>query len=64
LNHDPNAAWGPEMRRAGIENAALYLVRPDGYVALADREANPERLRHYFGERMFRQQSGEGRHDG
>lgn len=44
-------AWQPEMRRAGLQSAALYLIRPDGYVALADPEAEPERLRHYFAER-------------
>ena len=41
-------AWQPRMRRAGLRRAAAYLVRPDGYVALADRYADPERLRHYF----------------
>jgi 2-polyprenyl-6-methoxyphenol hydroxylase-like FAD-dependent oxidoreductase len=40
--------WQPKMRQAGLSTAALYLIRPDGYVALADREADPERLRHYF----------------
>lgn len=42
-------AWRPGMRRAGLQSAALYLIRPDGYVALADPHADPERLRHYFG---------------
>jgi hypothetical protein len=41
-------AWRPEMRRAGIRRAALYLVRPDGYVALVDPHADPDRLRDYF----------------
>jgi 2-polyprenyl-6-methoxyphenol hydroxylase-like FAD-dependent oxidoreductase len=41
-------AWRSEMRRAGLARAALYLVRPDGYVALADPHAEPERLRDYF----------------
>ena len=41
-------AWQSGMRRAGLQNAALYLVRPDGYVALADPRADPERLRQYF----------------
>jgi 2-polyprenyl-6-methoxyphenol hydroxylase-like FAD-dependent oxidoreductase len=41
-------AWQQEMRRAGLVRAALYLVRPDGYVALADPHADPKRLRHYF----------------
>jgi len=41
-------AWQPQMRRAGLRRAALYLVRPDGYIALADPHARPQRLRHYF----------------
>jgi 2-polyprenyl-6-methoxyphenol hydroxylase-like FAD-dependent oxidoreductase len=28
-------AWSPSMRRAGFQRDAAYLVRPDGYVALA-----------------------------
>jgi len=44
-------AWQPGMQRAGFQNGALYLVRPDGYVALADRRADAERLRQYFSER-------------
>ncbi len=51
--------WPPAMRRAGLKRAALYLNRPDGYVALADPQADPERLRHYFAER-----GGLGRHGG
>lgn len=31
--------WGPDMRRAGILRDAAYLVRPDGYVALAGSPA-------------------------
>jgi hypothetical protein len=42
--------WRQEMRRAGL-SAGFYLVRPDGYVALADPHADPERLRRYFEER-------------
>jgi hypothetical protein len=49
-------AWQPEMRRAGLERAALYLIRPDSYVALADPRANPERLRRYFAETHYRLQ--------
>jgi 2-polyprenyl-6-methoxyphenol hydroxylase-like FAD-dependent oxidoreductase len=41
-------AWRPEIRRAGLRRSALYLIRPDGYVALADPHADPERLRDYF----------------
>ena len=28
--------WSPEMARSGLQENAVYLVRPDGYVALAD----------------------------
>jgi 2-polyprenyl-6-methoxyphenol hydroxylase-like FAD-dependent oxidoreductase len=41
-------AWRPGMRRAGLRRGALYLVRPDGYVALADPRADAGRLRRYF----------------
>ena len=41
-------AWESGMQRAGLHNGALYLVRPDGYVALADSNADSERLRQYF----------------
>jgi 2-polyprenyl-6-methoxyphenol hydroxylase-like FAD-dependent oxidoreductase len=41
-------AWKTQMRRAGLEKDALYLVRPDGYVALADPNASVEGLRRYF----------------
>jgi hypothetical protein len=44
-------AWESGMRRAGLQHGALYLLRPDGYVALADPTADPERLREYFAER-------------
>ena len=44
-------SWESGMQRAGLQNAALYLVRPDGYVALADPDADPERLRKYFAAR-------------
>jgi hypothetical protein len=40
-------AWTPEMSVAGLVRGALYLVRPDGYVALADPDGDPERLRGY-----------------
>ena len=33
---------------------ALYLVRPDSYVALANSGASPERLRQYFTKRGWR----------
>ena len=52
-------AWQPGMRRVGLKRAGLYLIRPDGYVALADRQADPGRLRRYFAERGALGQHGE-----
>jgi 2-polyprenyl-6-methoxyphenol hydroxylase-like FAD-dependent oxidoreductase len=46
-------AWTPEMGRAGLVRGALYLVRPDGYIALADPDGDPERLGRYFTSRGF-----------
>lgn len=45
--------------------AALYLVRPDGYVALATARAEPELVRHYLHQRGdVGQRSGQVRHAG
>ena len=41
-------AWQPGMQRAGLQKGGLYLVRPDGYIALANSSADPQRLRQYF----------------
>ncbi len=41
-------AWTPKMARSGFVRRAFYLVRPDGYVALADPGGGPERLNRYF----------------
>jgi hypothetical protein len=40
--------WSLSARRAGLGRGAVYLVRPDGYVALADPDANPAKLERYF----------------
>jgi 2-polyprenyl-6-methoxyphenol hydroxylase-like FAD-dependent oxidoreductase len=44
-------AWRPHMKRAGLEPNALYLVRPDGYVALADPAAGAAVLAAYLDRR-------------
>src|SRR4029450_4815406 len=40
--------WRPEIGRAGLRRNAVYLVRPDGYVALADPEGSAVRMTTYF----------------
>lgn len=40
--------WTPAARRAGLERDALYLVRPDGYVALAADGGDADGLRRYL----------------
>jgi 2-polyprenyl-6-methoxyphenol hydroxylase-like FAD-dependent oxidoreductase len=40
--------WERAHEDAGLEHDAAYLVRPDGYVALADADAKPEALQRYF----------------
>lgn len=43
--------WTPAAARAGILRSAFYLVRPDGYVALADSHGGALGLRKYLIER-------------
>jgi 2-polyprenyl-6-methoxyphenol hydroxylase-like FAD-dependent oxidoreductase len=46
--------WEPAMRKAGLRSGALYLVRPDGYVALADAGQSAAALARYLDERRIR----------
>jgi hypothetical protein len=43
--------WTPEAKNAGLLRSALYLVRPDGYVALANSDGLANGLRSYFTKR-------------
>ena len=43
--------WRPGFARAGLARDAAYLVRPDGYVGLADPEGSPKALEGYLRER-------------
>jgi 2-polyprenyl-6-methoxyphenol hydroxylase-like FAD-dependent oxidoreductase len=46
-------AWAPAVRRSGLRQGAAYLVRPDGYVALAvDRTLAPTALVQYLDSRL------------
>jgi 2-polyprenyl-6-methoxyphenol hydroxylase-like FAD-dependent oxidoreductase len=40
--------WGPSVENAGFANGASYLIRPDGYVALADATSSPAHLENYL----------------
>ncbi|HEY4164682.1 MAG TPA: FAD-dependent monooxygenase [Dongiaceae bacterium] len=43
-----NFPWHAEHATAGLAKDALYLLRPDTYVALADATGAPEALERYF----------------
>jgi 2-polyprenyl-6-methoxyphenol hydroxylase-like FAD-dependent oxidoreductase len=45
--------WRPDMDRAGLRRNALYLVRPDGYVALADPEGRSAAVTAYLDARKL-----------
>jgi 2-polyprenyl-6-methoxyphenol hydroxylase-like FAD-dependent oxidoreductase len=48
-------SWSPAHQAAGIGRGALYLLRPDSYVALADpAAADAGALARYFSERALR----------
>jgi 2-polyprenyl-6-methoxyphenol hydroxylase-like FAD-dependent oxidoreductase len=40
--------WRPAIDPTGLMRNAVYLVRPDGYVALADPDASPTKLASYL----------------
>lgn len=41
--------WTPAARRAGLEQDAIYLVRPDGHIGFVRREPDIDGLRAYLG---------------
>ncbi len=45
--------WRSQMTRAGVRRNALYLVRPDGYVALADPEGSATAVASYLDARTL-----------
>ncbi|KAG6308783.1 hypothetical protein E4U45_006696 [Claviceps purpurea] len=46
--------FGEGCSAAGLVRDALYLVRPDGHVALVERGGRPEVVERYFAERQMR----------
>jgi 2-polyprenyl-6-methoxyphenol hydroxylase-like FAD-dependent oxidoreductase len=46
-------AWQAQMRRCGLKRDALYLIRPDGYVALAADQVRLQALREYLDARKL-----------
>ena len=47
-------AWQDAMHTAGLFRNAVYLVRPDGYVGFAGRDANAVNLQQYLNDRQLR----------
>jgi 2-polyprenyl-6-methoxyphenol hydroxylase-like FAD-dependent oxidoreductase len=45
--------WGPEVGRTGLRRNAVYLLRPDGYVALADGGGAASALASYLSTRKL-----------
>jgi 2-polyprenyl-6-methoxyphenol hydroxylase-like FAD-dependent oxidoreductase len=46
--------WRSEYGQAGLARNALYLLRPDTYVALADKSGSADTVQRYFDERGIR----------
>ena len=53
--------WRTEAGQAGLQQGAVYLVRPDGYVALADPVGRAEAIASYFDARRELLQFSTGR---
>jgi hypothetical protein len=44
--------WTPEIDRTGLQRSSVYLVRPDGYVGLANPEGSATAVRSYLDARQ------------
>jgi len=54
--------WRADMEQAGLLRNALYLVRPDGHVALADADASASELTAYLDRWKIRTAAGAEHH--
>ena len=45
--------WRPEMNHAGLQRNAIYIVRPDGYIALAEPAGDTTTLSAYLNTRRL-----------
>jgi 2-polyprenyl-6-methoxyphenol hydroxylase-like FAD-dependent oxidoreductase len=46
--------WRPEHEAAGLARDAVYLIRPDTYVALAEAAGDPNAVERYFADRKIK----------
>ena len=46
--------WRPEIGRTGLQRNSVYLVRPDGYIGLANPEASANTVASYLNARKLR----------
>jgi hypothetical protein len=47
-------AWDGRMKEAGLLRDAVYLIRPDGYLGLADAKGSAPAIDAYLSERNLR----------
>jgi len=45
--------WRPEMRRTGLRHNAIYLLRPDGYIAMVNAEGRAVAITNYLDARKL-----------
>ena len=57
-------AWDPQYGEAGFLQDALYLIRPDGYIAFADQSGSADALQRYFTQRRIRIEQAGGARQG